>query len=222
MSDQFNPMEEDPVVTRLKVKYAAMPPLFPQSDYLTIEENKPVTFFVLCDEYSSKGVWVHPVGVHFVNKKQIVCSEVAKAGPCFICEQIREMEKQRVPEPQIFRVRAPEKYAMNVLIKGETRSRVFLAPRTVAEEIVGAFESNIAKNINIFDPLAATPWTVTRLKQSDGQTQYTVEAAFESLRIVTGDNAEERIAKILRCGANLDDRFRLVSRSEQESAWRQP
>ena len=102
-------MEEDPVVTRLKAKYATMAPLFRQCDYLTIEENEPVTFFVLCGEYSTKGVWIHPVGVHFVNKKQIVCSEVAEAGPCFICEKIREMEKQGVPEPQIFRVREPQR-----------------------------------------------------------------------------------------------------------------
>jgi hypothetical protein len=214
-------MEEDPLVTRLKAKYATMAPLFRQSDYLTIEENKPVTFFVLSEEYSSKGVWVHPVGVHFVNKKQIVCSEVAEACPCLICEKIREMEKQGVPEPQIFRVRGPEKYAMNVVIKGESRSRVFLAPRTVAAEIVGAFESEIAKNVNIFDPLAATPWTVTRLKKSDGQTQYTVSAGLESFPILTGDNAEEKIAKILRSGANLDERFRLPTRSEQELAWSQ-
>jgi hypothetical protein len=40
-----------------------------------IEEGKPLTFFVLADEYSSKGIWVHPVGVHFINEKQITCSE---------------------------------------------------------------------------------------------------------------------------------------------------
>lgn len=55
-------MNEDPVLARLKAKYAAMPPLFPQGDYLNIEENKSV-FFVLREQYTTKGVWVQKQGV---------------------------------------------------------------------------------------------------------------------------------------------------------------
>ena len=81
----------------LKAKYAAMGPLFRPSDFLTTEPNMAATFFVLCEEYSSKGVWVHPCGVHFVNKKQIVCS-VQEKDPtaCFICERIRELRAKGV------------------------------------------------------------------------------------------------------------------------------
>ena len=125
-------MEQDQIA-RLKAKYATRPPLFSPTDYPTIEANTAATFFVLCDDYSSKGIWVHPVGVHFVNKKQVVCSEIADSGPCFICEKIRAMEKQGIPESKIFRIRGPRKYAMNILLRGEQNPRAFVAPRTVAE-----------------------------------------------------------------------------------------
>jgi hypothetical protein len=69
-------------IAMLKARFAAMPKLFPDKNgMLTIEDNKPVTFYVLIGEFSSKGMWYHPVGVHWVDNKQIVCSEVAAAGP---------------------------------------------------------------------------------------------------------------------------------------------
>jgi hypothetical protein len=38
-----------------------MPKLFPDKNgMLTIEDNKPVTFFVLLGDYSTKGGWIHP------------------------------------------------------------------------------------------------------------------------------------------------------------------
>ena len=206
---------------QLKLKYAAMPPLFSQSDYLNIEENKPVTFFVLCEQYTSKGtVWFLPVGVHFVSKRQIVCAEVAEADPCFVCEKIREMEKQGVPESEIFRVRGPRKYAMNVLVRGEQSPRVFLAPATVGTEIVATWEAALnEENVNIFDSMASTAWTVTRTKEGRN-THYNTDFAVELVPIITGDNVEARITTILKSAANLDSRFRLPTREEQEAAWR--
>jgi hypothetical protein len=56
----------DDKITALKAKYAKIPNLFPQKGLLKIEEGKPVTFFVLVGDYSTKGVWVHPVGVHYI------------------------------------------------------------------------------------------------------------------------------------------------------------
>jgi hypothetical protein len=55
-------------------------------------------------------------------------------------------------------------------------------------------------------------------------TQYAVDVSLEPAPIAGGDNAKERIAKILKSAANLDCRFRLPTREEQEAAWlnRQP
>jgi hypothetical protein len=207
-------------IDALKAKLAGRPPIIRPSDYLTIEENRTITFFVLCEEYTEKGgVWILPVGVHFVSGKQVPCSEVADAGPCYICEQIREMERQRVPEHKIFPIRGPIKYAMNVLVRGEEVPQVFLAPTTVGARIFDEWERIIKNDVNIFDPMASTAFTVMRSKR-DGKTEYTVDAAIEPAPIVTGDNVEERIAKILKAGFNLDDRFRLPTREEAEAAWR--
>jgi hypothetical protein len=204
----------------LKRKYAAMPPLlFSGTDYLNIEVGKPVTFFVLCGEYSLKGVWVHPVGVHFVAKKQLPCSEIAKAGACYLCEKIGELRTKGVPEKDLFRFGAPIKYAMNVLVRGELRSRVYIAPATVGETIIRTWESGIIEDINLFDPLASVLWTVTRTTEA-GKTTYRVDFGVELAPIVGGDDVESRIAKILESAANLDRRFRLPTREEQETAWR--
>jgi hypothetical protein len=215
---------EDDKIAALKAKFSKVPDLFPQKGLIKIEEGQPLTFFVLCGDYSSKGVWVHPVGVHYVKGKQIVCSEVYSEEekeplPCFICERIREMRAGGIPENQVFPYLGPRKYAMNVLVVGEETSRVFLAPTQVGEEIYRTFETAlIEKNSNIFDPMASTAWTVTRLKVG-GKTQYSVVADPEPQLIVTGDGAKERIERILRSAANLDDRFRLPTLQEQKEAW---
>jgi hypothetical protein len=213
-------MEEDSVIERLKAKYATMGSLFPQSDYLAIEPDKPVIFFVLCGEYSAKGVWVHPCGVHFINKRQIPCSEQEKEpAACFICEKIRELRAKGVAEKDLFRYCAPIKYAMNVLVRGEQSPRVFLAPATVGEPIIRTWESGIKENINFFNPLLSVVFTVSRTAEA-GKTSCTVDFGVEPIPIIAGDNIEERIAKILKGGANLDERFRLPTREEQETAWR--
>jgi hypothetical protein len=201
-------------ISALKARYAGLSAkLFPaRGNLLVIEDNKPVTFYVLMNpdrDYSSKGVWVHPVGVHFVEKQQIVCSEVEEAGPCSVCERIRDMESQGFQEAQIFRIRGPKKYAMNVIVKGEEISRIFLATATVGEEIFRTWKAVWdEEGINIFDPLASTAWTVTRLKQ-DGKTRYEVDFEIKPAPIIIGDNAEERIARILKSALNLDERFKL-------------
>ena len=50
-------------------------------------------------------------------------------------------------------------------------------------------------------------------------TQYAVDVALEPAPIVVDDDAEARIAKILKSAANLDNRFRLPTREEQQQAW---
>jgi hypothetical protein len=198
--------------------------LFPQSDHLNIEENKPATFYVLCPEqgeYSSRGVWVYACGVHFIRKaeKQIVCSEIEEAGPCFICEKIREMKARGSKENDIFQFLGSVKYAMNVLVRGEEKPRVFLAPGKVGEEIIRTWKAALdEENLNIFDPLASTAWTVIRSKDG-GKTRYEVDFEEIPAPIVTGDDVETRIARILKSAANLDQRFRLPTQKEQMSAW---
>lgn len=176
---------------------------------LKITDDEPVTFFVLAGDYSSKAGFVHPVGLHYdENRKQIVCREVADAGICKMCERIRSMEKQGMPESQIFPLRGPKKFAMNVLVKGELASQIYFAPDSVFDEMLRSWEALEAEKINIFDPMASRAWTVTRSKR-DGRAHYQVSLAKDPMPIVTGDHAEERIEKILKSVADLDVRFKL-------------
>jgi hypothetical protein len=64
------------------------------------------------------------------------------------------------------------------------------------------------ENVNIFDPMSSTALTVTRWKR-EGKTRYEIDFDVSPTPIVTGDNAEERIARILKSAANLDERFKL-------------
>jgi hypothetical protein len=66
-------MEEADRIEALKAKYVGLSEkLFPQKGLLKFEEGKPLSFYVLADEYSSKKIWYHPVGVHFIKGKLIV------------------------------------------------------------------------------------------------------------------------------------------------------
>jgi hypothetical protein len=177
---------------------------------LTIEDNEPVTFFVLFGNFSSSEFGVfHPVGLHYVHKQQIVCREIASAGVCSVCERIREMEKQGIPESQIFPIRGPLKYAMNVLVEGELSPLIFLATKAVGEEIIGTSQTEYARDgVNVFDPAASWTWTVTRSKR-DGRAHYEVDRNETPKPIVTGEKAEEKIEMILKMAANLDERFKV-------------
>jgi hypothetical protein len=101
---------------------------------------------------------------------------------------------------------------MNVLIKGEETPRVFLAPRTVGQEIIRIWEGVLNEDvINIFDPMASTAFTISRSKQG-GETRYEVDFDVNPTPIITGENVEERIARILKSAANLDERFKVPAR----------
>jgi hypothetical protein len=200
-------------IDMLKAKIAAMPKLFPdKKGTLAITDNLPVTFFVLLDpdrDFSTKGMWYHPVGVHWQDGKQIVCRELEQAGPCSVCQRIGEMERQGVPETTIFKLRAPMKIAMNILVRGEEVPKVFLAPMTAGRRIIDLWETVLNEDvINIFDPLASHAFTVIRSKQN-GRTQWDVDPDLTPAPIVTGPDAEKRIARILKSAANLDVRFQL-------------
>jgi hypothetical protein len=104
----------------------------------------------------------------------------------------------------------PNLFPQKGLLKIEETSRIYLAPTRVGEDIINGFDS--------FDPLKSTAYTVTRSKVA-GKTQHTVVADAEPVPILTGDNSAERIARILRAAANLNDRFRLPTLQEQKEAW---
>jgi hypothetical protein len=181
---------------------------YPRS-LLTITDNNPVTFHVLLGDWSAKYGRIHPCGVHFVDGKQIVCKEIAEAGTCFVCERIRKMKREGVPESQIFPICGPKKYGMNVLVRGEESPRVYLATALVGEEIARTWERRLDESkVDIFDPMASFVWTVTRSKQA-GRAHYQVSLDNNPVPIVTGNNAKERIERILKSAANLDERFKL-------------
>jgi hypothetical protein len=199
--------------------------LFPKRGLLQIEDDKPLSFHVLCPEsgeYTSQGgIWYRGVGIHYITRARarIVCSEVEKAAaePCYICERLREM---RTRGENTFRFEGPLKIAMNILEVGTEVPRVFLAVRTVGDVIIKGWEENINNGIDIFDPTNSRRWTVTRSKAADsGRIEYQVEADPVPSPIVTGDDVEIQISRILRAGANLDREFRLSTLQEQKEAW---
>jgi hypothetical protein len=197
-------------IAELKKRMPSSAQLFPKrSDWLVVEEGKPVTFFVLCEQYSSKGVWFHPAAVHFDKKKMTVCSELPEMlGACPVCDRVRAM---KAAGTNSFRIEASVKFAVNVLVRGEETPKVFLAPRTVAVEIIRAFEGMLEEKLNIFDPHASHGFTVNRSK-ANGRTVYEVDVALEPEPIIVGGDVEKRIERILKAGANLDQRFRVPTR----------
>jgi hypothetical protein len=214
----------DDKIAALKAKYAKIPPIIIKKGEIKLEDNKPITFFVLVPEtgeYSKRGIWVRPLGVHFIKGRgttaQIVCSKLEEPSePCYICERISELKAQG---KDVFKYLAPEKYAMNVLEQGEETPRVFLVPTAVGKEIIETFERCLnEEDINIFDPMKSTLWTVTRFKQ-EGITQHKTDFEVEPQPIITGDNVEERISRILRAAANLDLYYKRFTLQEQKDAW---
>jgi hypothetical protein len=86
----------------------------------------------------------HPCGIHYVSKRQVVCSADSR-GDCFICDQICKIEGAddssiAFLKDWIFRISALTKLAFNVLVKGEERPRVFHAPKTVGEKIATSWQ----------------------------------------------------------------------------------
>jgi hypothetical protein len=194
--------------------------------------------------YTSKGLgWVYPIGTHFIGKR-IGCTSIFEPDSCYICEQIRELEEEvtalkqktdeiltsdpdethkmfqgvREPKEHIKRIRCQQKYAINVLVQGQDMPVIYGAPRSVAERIYEMFESALSDGINIFDPLQATSFTVSKTGD-DGYTWYTVKPSPGPLAIITGERHEERIKKALLAGANFDDKYKLPTRAEQVAAW---
>jgi len=94
-------------VEELKARYAKLPGKLVQGrkdSFFRIEENKPVTFFILAgggeafpdikpEGYTTPGVWVRPIGTHFIGKR-ISCTNISNPGSCYICEKIREWEEE--------------------------------------------------------------------------------------------------------------------------------
>jgi hypothetical protein len=105
--------------------------------------------------YSSKGLgWVRPIGTHFL-KKRIGCTNISDPNSCYICEQLKGLEedltvlkrdtdevmrtdpdrgnemllKAQVFEKQIQGIRCQEKYAINILPKGQDIPLVYEHPR---------------------------------------------------------------------------------------------
>jgi hypothetical protein len=234
-------------IDELKAKYSAIAGKVITSrrdNFFRIESNKPVTFFVLLAEYSSRGVWIHPVATHFLGRRYS-CSNVVEPNSCYVCEQLVALEeeltvmkqeceeKQKISpleaqqlavqiaefEKRIQSARAQEKYAFNILVKGEEIPRIFEAPKSVAGPIVQVFETVLEEeNINIFDPLAATAFTVTK-EGENLLTRYKVLTAPRPIAILTGEDRDGRIERVIAAGFNLDERYKIPTRTELVTAW---
>jgi hypothetical protein len=128
------------IITNLKYNFPSIPKsLSDKNGMLTIVDKKPVTFYVLIGEFSSKGMWYHPVGVSLGGQEADRLLGGCRGWACRVCERIREMERQGLAESYIFKIRGPLKYAVNVVVKAEETPRVFLATQKVGEEIIEAW-----------------------------------------------------------------------------------
>jgi hypothetical protein len=170
---------------------------------------------------------------------------VVEPNSCYICEQLAALEeelitmkhecedKQKIApleaqqlavqitefEKRIQSARAQEKYAFNILVKGEEIPRIFEAPKSVAGPIVQVFETVLEEeNINIFDPLAATAFTVTK-EGENLLTRYKVLTAPRPTAILTGEDRDARIERVIAAGFNLDERYKIPTRTELVTAW---
>lgn len=90
-----------------------------------------------------------------MDKKQIVCPEVAEAGPVESASEFARWRAKDCRNLYIFKIRGPLKYAVDVAVKAEETPRVFLASQKVGEEIIEAWQgcSNRTSNfsIHVFD-----------------------------------------------------------------------
>lgn len=219
-----------------------------KNQFFRIEENKPVTFFVLLNEhgYSTRGIWCHPIATHFIGKR-IGCTNVDSLSDntCYVCEQIALLEenlqdlkqeadaalKDELPEGEILlvqaqnmektiqQIRSQQKWALNILVKGEEVPRILEAPKSVMDVLANTFESALKEDgINIFDPTQCTAFTVTKTGKSLN-TKYAVVASPRPTSLVSGADRDERIARILKAGVNLDERYKLPTRTEQITVW---
>jgi hypothetical protein len=234
-------------IEELKAKYAAISGKVITSrrdNFFKLEQNKPVTFYVLLSEYSSRGVWIHPIATHFLGRRYS-CSNITEPNSCYICEQLLLLEEELgvlkqeceeksklIPaeaqaltiqinefEKRIQSARAQEKYAFNILVKGEEVPRIFEAPKSVAGPIVQVFETVLEEEgINIFDPLASTAFTVSK-EGENLLTRYKVITSPRPAPILTGEDRDARIAKVIAAGFNLDERYKLPTTTELRTAW---
>lgn len=248
-------------VEELKQAYAKLPgKLIPdrRDAFFKIEENKPVTLFVLaggCESfpdikpegYSSRGVWVHPIGTHFLSGKRTLCTDVTDPNSCFICEQLRTLEEnlegfkeeaarllkedetseeassilKRVEEQEeeLKKIRRQDRFVMNVLVKGKEVPTIYEAPKTVADAIWNMFDRSLMEDgINILDPMQATSFTIER-KGKGLNTKYSITPSPRGVAIITGADQVEKIKKALNSAADLDSRYKLPTRAVQLKAW---
>ena len=89
---------------------------------------------------------------HWVDKKQIVCPEVAEAGPVESASEFARWRAKDCRNLYIFKIRGPLKYAVDVAVKAEETPRVFLASQKVGEENHRGLAGMLEQNVKFFDP----------------------------------------------------------------------
>jgi hypothetical protein len=195
--------------------------------------------------YSSKGLgWVHPIDTHFLNKR-IVCTKISGPTGCFICDRLKGLEEDLAAfkqdtdevtrtdpdkgnkmllqaqdyEKQMQDIGCHQKYAINILVKGQDVPVTYEADKSLAKQINQMFETSLKEDgINIFDPLLATTFTVTKVGKGLAA-KYTVIPSPRPEPIITGERQEERIKAALLAGINFDEMYTVHSRTEQIAAW---
>jgi hypothetical protein len=186
----------------------------------------------------------HPIDTHFL-KKRIVCTYISDPTSCYICERLKGLEEDLAAlkqdtdevtrtdpgrgnkmlsqaqdyEKQMQDIACHQKYAINILVKGQDVPVVYEADKRLAGQINQVFETSLKEDgINIFDPLLATAFTVTKIGKGLA-TKYTVIPSPRPEPIITGERQEERIKAALLAGIDFDEMYTVHSRTEQIAAW---
>jgi hypothetical protein len=114
-----------------------------------LKGSKPLTFFVLADDYSSKGIWLHPVGVHFIKGKQVACSEKEKVpAPCFY---LRTDSRDESRGERSLALRRLVEMRDELSDQGGGNTSCVSRTHEIGENIIQDFDDGIKNDINIFD-----------------------------------------------------------------------
>jgi hypothetical protein len=218
--------------------------------FLSLEAGKPQTVFVLTGEYGPDGLFYRQSGIHYLGKEQIICPRIAHDAECPLCavidtvkEQISGLKNQAEDqaragdkdgaeetdtevtalEQQVDEIYPSKKWLFNVLVKGETKPRVFTAPWTIFKEVWGTYSKNANdEGVDILNPEASFAWVFGKTGANRKDVKYEAQVLLNSRPLIAaadGSPDEAAIAAVLEARYNLDEEVKSLSFEEIDKAY---
>jgi hypothetical protein len=233
-----------PSIEELKARLAASKVKSRSGNFFRLDPDKPVVVQVLPAPPENEGLWFRQIGTHWLGKNRVNCANpTGEDAPCFICDMIKQQKEDlaaarkehendspedaaenaavfNAVEEVIARISPRRAFAFNVLIRGEETPRTFEAPWQIFNTIYTMFESAVNDYaIDITDPHESTPFTLLRTGSGKNGTRYSASPAPRGLPLLTGPEAETRIAAVLSKMLDLDERYKYPEKTELVTAW---